>query len=79
MAKGLLVTLSNEFPTILNLGEETIEIIWNGKWNGKPSVFIKANENVGITGAHLLEKARRENIELKFRIEQLEKELNNVR
>jgi len=54
---GLIVTLSKEVPTILNCGDEIVEILWNDEFKGSPTIFIKASKDVGITGAHLLQKA----------------------
>lgn len=76
MGNGLLVTLSQEFPTILNLGDESIEIVLSEKkWDGNPIVWIKASKDVGITGAHLLKKSHLERQKLEIEIKELKKRI----
>lgn len=88
MGKGLLVTIDKDIPTIVNCGDEVIEIIWTNMFQGKPVIQIKASKDVGITGAHLLQKAYFERDKLKidlkeaqskydFLIDQRIKEKNN--
>lgn len=79
MMGGLLVTLSADYPTILNVGDETVEIILTGKqWKGSPTINIVASKDVGITGAHLLQKAHFERTKLELRVKELEMELNQL-
>lgn len=72
MSNGLIVTLDKDIPTILNCGDEVIEIVWHKNTNGKPMVQIKASKEVGITGAHLLQKAYFERDKLRKDLEEVQ-------
>jgi hypothetical protein len=71
MGNGLLVSISKEVPTILDIGEEVIEILQGNNYKGCPTIQIKASKAVGITGAHLLQKAYFERDKLREEIKQL--------
>ena len=73
MGNGLLVTIEKDIPTMLNCGEEMVEIVWYKMNEGKPVIQIKASKSVGITGAHLLQKAYFERDKLKTDLEDVQK------
>lgn len=74
----MIVTLSKEIPTILNCGDETVELRWNNSWKGQPTVFVKASKDVGITGAHLLQKSYFERDKMKEEIERLQEIIRDM-
>lgn len=57
MGSGLIITISKDIPTILNLGDQVIEIYKGNDYKGQTTIQVKAAKDVGITGAHLLQKA----------------------
>lgn len=71
MGNGLIVTISKDIPTILDVGNETVEILQGNDYKGNPTIQIKASKSVGITGAHLLQKAYFERDKLRIEVEQL--------
>jgi hypothetical protein len=74
MGRGLLVTLSETHPTLIELAGESIELhLHKKKWKGLPMISIKANADVKITGAHLLQKLDLDREKLKRDIEDLVK------
>ena len=78
MSYGLLVTISKDVPTILNLGEEIIEIRKGNNRNGQTTIQIKASKDVGITGSHLLQKAYFERDKLKIELYELKLKYENL-
>lgn len=54
--KGLIVSISKDVPTLINVGDEVIEIYEANLYKGRTAIQIKASKAIGITGAHLLGK-----------------------
>lgn len=71
MGKGLIVTITKDVPTILDFDGQTVEIVEGNEYKGQTTIHIKAEKNVGITGAHLLQKAYFERDKLKEEVKQL--------
>lgn len=69
---GLLITLNDETPTILDMAGEQIEIYLHHKiWTGFPTIWIKASKEVEITGSHLLNKVNWERKKLAIELKEL--------
>lgn len=73
MTYGLIVTISKEVPTILNLGDQVIEIYKGNNFKGQTTIQVKASKDIGITGAHLLQKAYFERDKLQTELDELKK------
>ena len=77
--KGLFIGLSETYPTVLRLGDEQIELTLAKKtWAGKPTVFIKAERCVDITGPHLVEKKELEIQALNMEIERMKRIIDEL-
>lgn len=74
MGNGLIVTITKDIPTILDIEGKAIEITQGNNYKGQTTIFIKASRDIGITGAHLLQKAYFERDKLKKENELLKKE-----
>lgn len=72
--KGLIVTVTKDVPVVLNWGDEVIEILRGNDYKGDVTLQIKASKDVGITGAHLLQKMIFERQKLNIELENLRKE-----
>jgi hypothetical protein len=57
MGNGLIVSISKTVPTILDIEGKSVTITQGNDFRGQTTIQIKADKAVGITGAHLLQKA----------------------